>query len=181
MGQMEVANAASCRQKMLKWKYSQKLLQEGTQLKFSQRQVCKNWGILMIQNSCIVAILLHFSFTGSWSESELIKIASRIMIPIIVIGIAVGQFTDHIRKHIKVTLIFMLLFSTGAYVWLTLLILKVIPYSLIQLYASTICGSGCITAIMTLFFEYTVEMSYPVPEGIVGGLLTGGNNVVSYK
>ena len=103
------------------------------------------------------------------------------MIPIIVIGIAVGQFTDHIRKHIKVTLIFMLLFSTGAYVWLTLLILKVIPYSLIQLYASTICGSGCITAIMTLFFEYTVEMSYPVPEGIVGGLLTGGNNVVSYK
>ena len=96
----------------------------------------------------------------------------------IIIGIAVGQFTDHIRKHIKMTLIFILLLSTGAYVWLTLLILKVIPFDLVQLYASTICGSGCITAIMTLFFEYTVEMSYPVPEGIVGGLLTGGCNVV---
>ena len=98
----------------------------------------------------------------------------------IIIGIAVGQFTDHIRKHIKMTLVFILLLSTAANVWLTLLILKIIPLdaNLIQLYAATISGSGCITAIMTLFFEYTVEMSYPVPEGIVGGLLTGGCNLV---
>ena len=96
----------------------------------------------------------------------------------IVIGLAVAVFTDHIRKHIKLTIIFILALSTGAYVWLTLLILKVLPYSLIQLYASTICGSGCVTAVMTLFFEYTVEMSYPVPEGIVGGFLTGGSNLV---
>ena len=41
-------------------------------------------------------------------------------------------------------------------------------------------GSGCITAIMTLFFEYTVEISYPVPEAMVGGLLTMGNNLVGW-
>ena len=133
-----------------------------------------------VQGGWAAVMTLNFQSLGVNDETSG-YIGVAVCAASIVIGIAVGQFTDHIRKHIKITLIFMLLFSTGAYVWLTLLILKVIPYSLIQLYASTICGSGCITAIMTLFFEYTVEMSYPVPEGIVGGLLTGGNNVVSYK
>ena len=96
----------------------------------------------------------------------------------IVLGLAVGQFTDRIRRHIKMTLIFLLLLSSIAYCLLTLLILKVIPYNLIQLYVYTIVGAGLLTAISTLFFEYTVEMAYPVPEGIVGGLLTGGANLV---
>ena len=97
----------------------------------------------------------------------------------IVVGVAVGQVTDRIRRHIKWTLILILLLATGSYIWLTLIVLKAIPFSLAQLYMSTISGGATITALMPLFFEYTVEMAYPVPEGIVGGLLTGGNNVVS--
>ena len=33
---------------------------------------------------------------------------------------------------------------------------------------------------MPLFMEYTNEMTYPVPEGIVGGFLTFFYNLVSY-
>ena len=143
---------------------------------------------------CFIGFSLSTGVQGAWSsvltlnfeplgvgdkQSGYIGVAATAAS--IVVGIAVGQFTDHIRKHIKWTLMFILLLSTGAYVWLTLIVLKAIPFSLVQLYISTICGGACITAIMTLFFEYTVEMAYPVPEGIVGGLLTGGNNVVSYQ
>ena len=97
----------------------------------------------------------------------------------VVIGLLIGKFIDYQRKHIKWILICVSFLSTTAYLWLTLLVLKVVPYSLTQLYISTICGTGFVTAIMTLFFEYTVEMSYPISEGIVGGLLTTGNNLVS--
>ena len=96
----------------------------------------------------------------------------------IVIGILFGKLIDYQRKLIKWTLIGVLFVSTVAYVCLTLLVLKIVPYSLPQLYVATICGSGFVTAITILFFEYTVEMSYPISEGIVGGLLTTGNNMV---
>jgi len=97
----------------------------------------------------------------------------------IVVGIVVAQFTDRMRRHIKWTLIFALLFTTICWIWMTLIVLKVITYQyIIQLYVSTICAGSFSAALMLLFFEYTVEMAYPVPEGIAGGLLTLGNNVV---
>ena len=98
----------------------------------------------------------------------------------IFLGIGVGRFIDVIRKRIKITLISFLVLSTLAYIWLALIVLKVLEFSYIQLFISTLMGSGCITAIMTLFFEYTVEISYPAPEAMVGGLLTLGNNLVGW-
>ena len=47
-----------------------------------------------------------------------------------------------------------------------------------QLYASTIAGSSFCFTLAPLFFEYTAELAYPVPEGLIGGFLTCGNNVV---
>ena len=32
-----------------------------------------------------------------------------------------------------------------------------------------------------LFFEFTSEISYPVPEGLIGGILNAGFNLVYYK
>ena len=140
---------------------------------------------------CFVANSLATGVTGAWlsvmtvnfdslgvgdKTSGYIGVATTAAA--IVFGLALGQFTDHIRRHIKMTLIILLLLSSVAYLLLTLLILKVIPYDLIQLYIYTIVGAGLLTAISTLFFEYTVEMAYPVPEGIVGGLLSVGCNSV---
>ena len=48
-----------------------------------------------------------------------------------------------------------------------------------QLYASVLIGVSALYTCMPLFNEYTNEMTYPVPEGIVGGFLTFGYNLVS--
>ena len=32
-------------------------------------------------------------------------------------------------------------------------------------------------ALMSLFMEYSVEMAHPVPEGVIGGFISGGLNV----
>ena len=152
--------------------------------------------ITLFKNRDVVFCFVAFSFStgvqGAWAtvmtlNFEILGVGDRtsgyigvaVTAATIFIGIAVGKFVDCMKNvSIKLLLILVLILSTLGYIWLTLLILKVIPYSLTQLYISTICGAGFVTAIMTLFFEYTVEMSYPVPEGIVGGLLTTGNNVV---
>jgi FLVCR family MFS transporter len=132
-----------------------------------------------VQGAWATVMTLNFEIIGG-GERTSGYIGVAVTVATIFIGIAVGKFVDCMRNvSIKLMLILILVLSTLGYIWLTLLILKVIPYSLTQLYISTICGTGFVTAIMTLFFEYTVEMSYPVPEGLVGGLLTTGNNVVS--
>lgn len=96
------------------------------------------------------------------------------------IAVAVAYFTDHIRKHIKITLMILLVLASCCFIWLTLLCDKIIPFRLWQLYVSTVCGVSFTFAQAPLFFEYTVELSYPAPEGLVGGFLTGFNNLVGF-
>ncbi len=43
---------------------------------------------------------------------------------------------------------------------------------------STICASALTYSAAPIFFEFTVELVYPVPEGIVGGFLTALYNGV---
>ncbi len=47
-----------------------------------------------------------------------------------------------------------------------------------QLYISTILASAFTYATGPIFFEFTVELVYPVPEGIVGGFLTCFYNTI---
>ena len=53
-----------------------------------------------------------------------------------------------------------------------------IPYSKLQLYISTILGTGQVGIAGILFFEYTAELAYPAPEGVVGGFITCFNNLL---
>ena len=46
-----------------------------------------------------------------------------------------------------------------------------------QLYASTILASSLTYSASPIFFEFCVEIAYPVPEGIVGGFLTCFYNI----
>ena len=41
-----------------------------------------------------------------------------------------------------------------------------------QLYISTILASSLTYSASPIFFEFSVEIAYPVPEGVVGGFLT---------
>ena len=52
--------------------------------------------------------------------------------------------------------------------------LQILPFSLTSLYISTILASSLTYASSPIFFEFTVELVYPVSEEVVGGLLTLG-------
>ena len=93
-------------------------------------------------------------------------------------GVAVAYATDHLKKHMKPTLIILLVLEALCFTWLTLIIAQVIPLSYWQLYVSSVAGSVCTFSLVPLFFEYTVELTYPTPEGLVGGFLACFYNFV---
>jgi hypothetical protein len=77
------------------------------------------------------------------------------------------------------TLIVLLILEALSFTWLTLICAKVIPFSVWQLYVSTVVGASLTFSLAPLFFEYTVELTYPAPEILVGGFLTCFNNLVA--
>ena len=59
-------------------------------------------------------------------------------------------------------------------IWLGLICLQIIPFNLTELYFATILASSLTYASSPIFFEFTVELVYPVSEEVVGGFLTVG-------
>ena len=76
-------------------------------------------------------------------------------------------------------LVVLLVLEGLSFTWLILLCDRVLPLKMWQLYASAIAGTSFCFTLAPLFFEYTAELAYPVPEGLIGGFLTCGNNVVA--
>ena len=64
------------------------------------------------------------------------------------------------------------------FLWLFCIVLEIIQYNQTHLWISTIGGMIILSSTRPLFFEYTAEISYPVPEELVGGILNAGFNVV---
>ena len=58
------------------------------------------------------------------------------------------------------------------YCWQGLLVMKVLPVSLPQLYISSIASCSINYACTPLFLELGTEVAYPVGEGIVSGVMT---------
>ena len=72
----------------------------------------------------------------------------------------------------KCVLVLIMVSGVMCWIWLGLICLRVIPFTMAGLYCSTILASGLTYSSGPLFFEFTVELVYPVPEGVVGGFLT---------
>ena len=64
------------------------------------------------------------------------------------------------------------------FTWLTLICGQVIEFHYWQLYLTSVAGASFAFSLAPLFFEYTVELTYPIPEGLVGGFLTCFYNFV---
>jgi len=94
-----------------------------------------------------------------------------------VASILVSRIVDSLKGKMKRTLSIIMVLGFGCWVWMCLICLKVIPFSLPQLYASTILASSLTYSASPIFFEFCVEIAYPVPEGIVGGFLTCFYNI----
>ena len=78
----------------------------------------------------------------------------------------------------KLVLTVLMSCAISCWVWMCLLCLRAIPFSLAQLYVSTVLASALTYSCGPIFFEFTVELVYPVPEGVVGGFLTCVYNTV---
>ena len=129
-----------------------------------------------VQGSWMGVMTLNFEPLGI-SEKECGNIGVILTFVSILPALAIPIIMDHIRKQFKVALVLVLAVTTGFYVWLTLIILKVLTFNWIQLYVSTIGGGSSVSVLMPLYFEYTAEIAYPVSEGVIGGVLSLGYNV----
>jgi len=92
--------------------------------------------------------------------------------------ILVSAIVDRLRGKMKRALVVIMTLGVLCWIWMCLLCLRIIPFSLAQLYASTVLASALTYSSGPIFFEFTVELVYPVPEGIVGGFLTCVYNTV---
>lgn len=89
-----------------------------------------------------------------------------------VTSILVSRIVDSLKGKMKLTLFIIMTCGVACWIWLGLLCLGIIPFTLAQLYISTILASSLTYSSGPIFFEFCVEIVYPVPEGIVGGFLT---------
>jgi len=89
-----------------------------------------------------------------------------------VTSILVARIVDKLKGKMKLTLSIIMFFGTICWIWMCLICLQKIPFSLPQLYISTILASSLTYSASPIFFEFSVEIAYPVPEGVVGGFLT---------
>ena len=82
-----------------------------------------------------------------------------------------------LKHYMKWILLLLLVIATGAFVWLMLMCLEILPHSLPSLYAAVILATSINFSCCPLFFEMTVEIAYPVNESLVGGFLTAFYNL----
>merc|ERR1719427_404418 len=86
---------------------------------------------------------------------------------------------DRLKHRMKAVIILLLSLATAGFVWLMLMCKEVLPPSLPSLYAAVIISTSVSFTCIPLFFEMTVEIAYPVNEGLVGGFMTGIYNFIA--
>eukprot|EP00045_Choanoeca_perplexa_P017090 m.241508 g.241508 ORF g.241508 m.241508 type:complete len:454 (-) comp17446_c0_seq9:5225-6586(-) len=92
-------------------------------------------------------------------------------------GVLMSRLADHLGGKMKLMLLTFCLVAVAFVAWFTLICIKVLPFSLLQLYISSIGAGLCINATMPLFFEAAIEVTYPISEGTSTAVLTTMNNI----
>ncbi|XP_065845515.1 solute carrier family 49 member 4 homolog [Oscarella lobularis] len=94
-----------------------------------------------------------------------------------VLGFAVSMIVDRILGVMKPILCVLLTGGALCFTWFTLLCFKILPHSTASLYVSAILGGTLITGSVPLFYELSVETTYPIAEGATTGTLALLNNI----
>ncbi|XP_045209899.2 solute carrier family 49 member 4 homolog isoform X2 [Mercenaria mercenaria] len=93
-------------------------------------------------------------------------------------GLVIARFSDMFMKRMKLFLISLFIGAVASSAWFFVLWKQYIPLNLISMYTACILIGIFINGGIPLFFEIACEASYPVAEGVTGGLLTLLNNIV---
>lgn len=94
-----------------------------------------------------------------------------------IFGFIMARFADVFTGRMKLFLIFLFLGSTGSFLWFSLLCQEIIPFSKIWLYISAVLGGCFINGSIPLFYELTIETTYPIAEGIPMAVVTTSNHL----
>ena len=130
------------------------------------------------QSAWFSILTVNFESLGV-NDTESGKIGIVVFFIGVIPALAVSLLMDHVKRKIKAALFFVLSMAFVAYGWLILLVNNGMDFSMRQLYTSVICAGSSFLMLTPLFFEYTTELAYPVPEGFVGGFLSICHNTVS--
>ncbi|BFZ06529.1 hypothetical protein BsWGS_09568 [Bradybaena similaris] len=84
-------------------------------------------------------------------------------------GLLVSRFADLFTRQMKLFLLVFYSLATVAILWLTLVVLDIIPFDEVSIYAAVILAGVFLDGGSPLFFELTIEVSYPVGEGVTSG------------
>ncbi|XP_037784462.1 solute carrier family 49 member 4 homolog [Penaeus monodon] len=93
-------------------------------------------------------------------------------------GLLAGRVTDAVYGHVKVSLILLMAATLACFFWFFLLAWGTVEVTRWQVYFSVVGGLALNFATAPLFMELAVEASFPCPEVVVGGMLTGADNFV---
>lgn len=91
-------------------------------------------------------------------------------------GLILARCADLFGGKMKLLLLVLFFGASGCFLWFSLLCLRMIAYDDAALYKSSILGGFFISGTIPLFYELTVESTYPVAEGVTTGALTLINN-----
>ncbi|XP_037774618.1 solute carrier family 49 member 4 homolog [Penaeus monodon] len=90
-----------------------------------------------------------------------------------------GRFNDRFPRQVRTTLICLMLLAAFSFYWFLLLSYGVLPVTKWQVYVSVSVGMASGMASIPLYYELGVDLSYPVPEILVSGLITASDNISS--
>ncbi|XP_022084685.1 disrupted in renal carcinoma protein 2 homolog [Acanthaster planci] len=93
-------------------------------------------------------------------------------------GLFFARFVDRFSGFMKRVLLALAVLATGSSLWCLLLAMKFIPFHIEYLYISCISLGFFISATVPIYYEITVEGTYPIAEGITTMALTLMNNIV---
>lgn len=91
-------------------------------------------------------------------------------------GLILARCADLFGGKMKALLLVLFFGAAGCFLWFSLLCLRMIEYDEAALTKSSILGGFFVSGTIPLFYELTVESTYPVAEGVTTGLLTLINN-----
>ena len=97
----------------------------------------------------------------------------------VILTTAVGFLMDKLKHKMRATLMVLISLASIGFIWLMLICLKVVNHSEEFIYFAVIGSASVSASCYPIFFEMTVEITYPVHESIVGGFLTGFYNLVA--
>ncbi|XP_072020912.1 solute carrier family 49 member 4-like [Amphiura filiformis] len=92
-------------------------------------------------------------------------------------SLVLARFVDLLGGKMKLVLLLLTSCGIGCVVWIILICEEVIVFNLPSLYVSIISLAVIVNSTIPLYFEITVEGTYPVAEGITAMIMTWLNNL----